>query len=1030
MKSYFLQKYNNLRFNRLTVKDGLSSDHIYNTFEDSRGFIWFTTNDGLNRYDGRKIKVYKNDINNERIIGLGFIIPVIEDKHKIMWVGALGGGLCRYVRETDNFIRYVNNPDDPFSISDNMITDILEDENGILWVGTQKGVLNKFDTQTGKFYHYKFNTDDSNNVFKYIVMRLFIDSNKNLWVCTGNGLNLFDRESEKFYSYKYNINDTSSLSCDDVRAIYKDEKGILWIGTNGGGLNKFNLSKGTFEHYRHDNANPDSSCLDYICDMCPDNYGMVWLASMRTSGQCVFDPVSETFVVYKNNPSDDYSIDRDGVFRIFRDSSGTMWLSTRVAGVYYYNEKKWMFEQYVSDPLNPDSLSSNLIGEMCEDNRGNLWIATSKGIDVFSKENIKINSQYPDYLNSLRAEDQLKLCCDMEGKIWISHGEVEGLLDMYDYETNEFKHFNNNLNTRITFLYEDAEGLLWVGYLSYGIKVFNKERTQWKTYEWSDEEPREINFHTFHSITEDNKSNIWLGSFGLGIFILNKNTGIFKFMLNDPKDENTLSMSQIIFPILHDKKGIIWIGILGHGFDKYDPKQNRFTHFTEEQGLASNYINGILEDYHGCLWISTSKGLSKFDPETESFRNFDINDGIHITNFSSGSALKTSEGKLFFGGSDGLLCFYPDNIIENKRVPNIVITGLRIFNKEVHLDSSITEAKRIDLSYKENFFTIEYAALDYTNPPKNHYAYKLEGIDKNWNYVGNSNSASYTNISPGNYKFRVKGSNNDGVWNEEGTSVEIIITPPFHQTNFFKGLSALTVIGGIGMVFRKRIEKIKKDKQRQEEFTRKVIELQENERKRFASELHDGLGQDLIIIKNKAQISFDRTDEISKLKEEMKEISELASLTINEAREISQNLRPNILDTLGLTRTLLSMFERVRNSTAINFNIEIDNIDNAFAREVDINVYRILQECLTNTIKHSASTEVIISIKKSEKEITILISDNGKGFDVRKKLSDRENKGFGLKGIPERVKLFGGSFDISSDPGNGTRIKIKLSVKS
>ncbi|MEP7146003.1 MAG: triple tyrosine motif-containing protein, partial [bacterium] len=462
-----------------------------------------------------------------------------------------------------------------------------------------------------------------------------------------------------------------------------------------------------------------------------------------------------------------------------------------------------------------------------------------------------------------------------------------------------------------------------------------------------------------------------------------------------------------------------------NGIKRFDIAAKTFKRFNNIKDGGRDDIIGLMKDSKGNFWSTINKGITMFNLNDKKFTNYGVSDGFQVNTFSiKPNQYKARDGEMFFAGSRGLTSFYPDSIPQNKNIPTIVLTDFRIFNKEVKLDTSITEKKVITISYKENFFSFDFASLDYTNPVKNQHAYKLEGIDKDWNNVGNVRTANYTDIEPGEYIFRVKGSNNDGVWNEEGASVRLIITPPWYNTIWFKGLGILSLFSGIGFIFITRIKKINKEKKLQEEFTRKLIESQEDERKRVAAELHDSLGQDLLIIKNKVLISLKKADNVKKLKEDLSEISELTSSTINEVREISYNLRPYELDRLGLTKTIQSLIDRAGQATNISFSSDIDNIDNTFAPEIEINIYRIMQECISNIIKHSNATEVLTKIKKSTIDISILISDNGKGIDSGKNDLNPQRKGFGLTGIPERVKLFGGSFNIESGLQKGTKVHI------
>ncbi|MEO6694400.1 MAG: triple tyrosine motif-containing protein, partial [Ignavibacteria bacterium] len=375
----------------------------------------------------------------------------------------------------------------------------------------------------------------------------------------------------------------------------------------------------------------------------------------------------------------------------------------------------------------------------------------------------------------------------------------------------------------------------------------------------------------------------------------------------------------------------------------------------------------------------------------------------------------------------GLTSFYPDSIPKNKNIPAIVLTDFRIFNKEVKLDTSITEKKVITISYKENFFSFDFASLDYTNSVKNQHAYMLEGVDQNWINVGNVRTANYTDIEPGEYIFRVKGSNNDGLWNEEGTSVKLTITPPWWQTWWFKSCGAILIFMTAGYGYKKRVSKLKKEKSAQEEFSKKLLNSQEEERKKIASVLHDSIAHDVLITKNSSEIGLRSAGENEEVKEILNKISEQSSSTLNELRRIQFNLHPYEVEKLGLTKAIKSIVDRSSKSTEIEFIIEEDFIDKIFSEENEIHLYRIIQEAVNNIIKHSSATDSSIKILRTDENLFITISDNGKGFVKSNAL--RKNS-MGLSGISERVRLLGGTLEINSEGSGGTTLRIILPYKN
>lgn len=1009
------------KFDRYTTIDGLSSNTITCITKDNEGFIWIGTIDGLNRFDGNSFKIYHP--------------------------------------QSDN----------PTSISDSWINDICSD-NDYLWVGTPNG-LNKFDKATEQFKKYRFDPDNNYTISNDFVTVLYHGKKNEIWVGTEDGLNLFDKTTEKIKRYKRDSKDTlATLSHNFIKALYEDKEGYLWIGTHGGGLNRYDKKNNEFKHYRYEQANPFSLSNDFIEGIVEDSTGNLWIATR--GGVNKFEKKNEVFYYYKNNPFSNNSIPGNNVkaiskgidqllwfginpegisiydpfkntftnllnnlddvssveniSKIFYDDKGSTWISSS-SGISIYNKNKWKFNHYKNTPNDSNSLINNEVISICDDADGNAWIATKAGLQILDKISGEFIYKINNNIHAKSLVNIQHIFRDKKNYMWIS--TTGGPLKRYDSKTGSTDNYydidGEGFNSRCIF--EDKEENLWIGSWSGGgVTVFDKNRNFKKKYLNAKKDFADFSLASIHDISEDSKGNIWIASFE-GLIMLDPRTDEIIFYKNIPRNPNTLSDNRVT-GIVEDKKGYLWITTYGEGLNKFDPVTKNFKNYIEDW-LGADIIVGILADDKGNLWLSNYKGISKFNTENESFINYDIGDGVQGAEFTVGSFYKSEDGEMYFGGTNGFNSFYPDSIRQNSNIPNVAITGFRIFNKEAKLKNSITETKEIVISYKENFFSFYFAALDYTNPKKNQYAYKLEEIDKDWNYSGNVSTANYTDISPGEYLFRVKASNNDGVWNEEGTYIKLTIIPPWYKTLWFNGFIAVCLIGGIVFILNKRTKTINKEKKRQEEFTKELLKSQESDRKRVAGELHDSLAQYLLIIKSKVQIMNKKVEDDSKFKYQLNEISELSSSTLDEVRKISYNLRPYELDRLGLTKTLLSTFEKVNESTNITFNVEIDDIDKMLDDEIEINIYRMVQEILNNIIKHSDATEVTGSITYSEKDILISVSDNGIGFNLDRKILDSKEKGFGLKGLSERVKLFGGILKIDSGPGKGTEINICIPFK-
>jgi PAS domain S-box-containing protein len=800
------------QFDQIRVEHGLSQSCVLAILQDSKGLMWFGTQDGLNKYDGYNLTVYKYNELDSHSLSDNFILSLYEDKSGTIWVGTHSGGLNEFDRETERFTHYTNDPDNPTSLGSNTVWSIYEDKLGTLWIGTAGGGLNHFNRKTEQFTHYTHNPNELDTLSNNTVLSIYEDKFGTLWIGTaGGGLNQFNRETEQFTHYTHNADDSNSLSNNTILSIYEDQAGKLWIGTNGGGFNKFDRDTGEFTHYLHDPDNPNSLSDNNVNSIVEDRFGNLWLATSSWYGNSYgtalnkFNPETEQFTHYIHDLANPNSLSENTVASILRDKSDILWIGTGFSGINKLDTKYRKFIHYKHDPADTHSLVDNHISSIYEDRSGTLWIGTyDRGLDKFDPKTEQfIHYRYePNNPNSLSSDKIWSVYEDKSGILWIGTGG--GGLNKFEWETGKFTHYLHNpaisdslSDNNVWSISEDQTGVLWIGTFNGGLNKFDRKTGKFTHYTHNPDNANNLSDNNIFSIYEDQLGTLWIGTFNGGLNKFNRETGEFTQYKHDPNNLNSLSYDRVL-SMYEYPAGTLWIGTYGGGLDKFDISTETFTHYTEKDGLPNNSVVGILADDQGNLWLSTGKGLSKFNPKTETFRNYDVSDGLQGNEFDGVKAyFKSKTGEMFFGGLNGFNAFYPEQVKDNPHIPPIVITDFRIFDKTVKLGTAISETKELKLSYKDNFFGFEFAALDYTNPQKNQYAYKLEGFDKDWIYSGSRRYATYTNLDGGTYIFRAKGSNNDGVWNEEGTSIKIIITPPPWKTWWAYTLYLIALVSAI-----------------------------------------------------------------------------------------------------------------------------------------------------------------------------------------------------------------------------------------
>ncbi|HMS66217.1 MAG TPA: two-component regulator propeller domain-containing protein [Ignavibacteria bacterium] len=1019
MKEYF-------KFSHITNRNGLSQNTINSIIQDREGFMWFASQDGLNRYDGYNFKIYKKDRDDKHSISENFLSILYEDlSEEIIWIGSYNSGLIMYDKIRDRFSKLKNMEE----IANEYITSITEDGENNLWIGTfYKGIYkyNRRNDRTEKIDLQQLFGDDS--IDKSNIMSLQYDKNENMMYAGiwNFGLYKIDLTGNK-NEYFRNDKSTNGIISDYVTVLYIDNNRNLWIGTYGG-LSRYSIEENTFVHFLHDVNNRHSISGNIISDICEDLNGNIWVGTYG-GGLNKYSLSTGMFTNYSTKHDRKSGFICDTIFSMYYDRSNVLWIGIFAEGLLKLDteQKKFHIINNYDKEFKEDG--RNKISSIFAVNEKSILFGTfSNGLYNYRKDNFE-NSiiKIPQFGN----DNIYKITAAEEGSCWIT-GSKTGLFK-FNILQNTVSGYNNLKTSDYTQILsvckiKSDHDLLLAGTRNEGIKLFDSGNE----IILEDNIIKDSRDFEVKSMFIDSDNNLWIATTPKGLIVF-RNILISKEKIVLENYEN-FDCGNTVLCIHEDKEENIWAGSSANGLCKIQNGKKISRIYTEKDGLSNNCVLGILEDENEDLWLSTGKGLSRFNKKYKTFKNYDITDGLDNLEFNDGAYCKYEDGTMYFGGNDGINYFKPDEINDNPFIPDISITDFQIFYSSVKgspenpfLKTNILFAKYITLSYNQSVFSFEFAALVFNNPQKNQYAYKMEGFDDEWVYCGTRRTATYTNLDPGEYIFRVKGSNNDGLWNEEGTSINVSISPPWYRTLLFKGLVGLSVIGSIGSFYQKRIQKLNKEKSQQEEFTRKLIESQENERKRVAAELHDSLGQDLLIIKNKALVNIKKAkDEDSK--KQMQEISDLSSTALNEVREISYNLRPFELDRLGLTKTITSMISRANSSTNIDFNGSIDDIDKIFLPEVEINIYRILQENLNNIIKHSEAKQVELSVLKKVKEIVINISDNGKGFDISKFKFNTKRNGFGLKGIEERVRLLNGEFKIESSEGIGTKVMISIPV--
>lgn len=840
----FSQK-KDIKFRKVSIEKGLSQSTIHCVYQDSRGFMWFGTQDGLNKYDGYKFTVFKHLPDDTTTLSHNTVQAIYEDSRQNLWIGTMYGGLNRFNREKQTFIHFKNNADNPNSISHNSVSCIIEDNEHNLWIGTKGGGLNKLSLAgKPKFSHYLFDKKNMNSVNSDNIYSLLVDSAGLLWIGTDKGIAQYvkDCETKKFF-YRYHFPLQDGAERLPVFDLFEKEKGKLWCATDGQGIWIFDNEKEMFSQQISTFDSLQTLNSDVVYSIFRDTKQQIWIGTDKGLSRLrqKYDTENLLFETYTSNYNEAYSLSNNSVRDIYQDHSGVLWIGTYYGGLNKYDVNAKPFHHYKLTGRFKNHAANNTIRAIFEDSHGFLWVGTyGAGLYRIDRENermLHFNNQ-PDNKKSISHNVIRAIHQDSRGYLWV--GTDYGLNRTQKPLTGDFQQAGISFvrffhqpgdslslpNNMVYCIYEDSFGDIWIGTHQGGLAKFNHTNNNFIRYKHKPDNPKSLSNDMVSVIFEDSFSRLWIGTYGGGLNRFNRQTE--NFVRYKPQENNSNGLiNSTIRSICEDKEGALWIGSSG-GLTKmsFSGKGDVFfTNFTVKDGLPNDVVYGVLSDKEDNIWCSTNRGLSKYNRHKKKFKNYDVRDGLQSNEFNAGTYFKSQSGEMFFGGINGFNAFFPSEIEDNPYKPKVTITDFLVFNKSVDIhkkdaliEKHIMEIDTITLSYKNNSFSFEFSALHYAIPEKNRYAYKMEGFDKEWIYTGAKRRfVTYTNLDPGKYQFKIIASNSDGVWNYDGKIIHIIITPPFWQTGWFYVLEFMLFATLVFVFIKWRERKLIRDNIRLEE---------------------------------------------------------------------------------------------------------------------------------------------------------------------------------------------------------------------